>query len=200
MGFIRGVCCAVGVGRRGRFLEIGRSRDAASVGFWHVQELRPPAGRFAFQNPRKPTCLRRSHPKRWRCCAACTRTARQSRRSRRRPASSRSTPSTNYKCLHGQFDDGSGAPLPLPGVPRRRETLPTVRSSSRRRSLVARIWKNAEAQVEKIEARLAQHEFAPKVVERDARALAVLVRLRELSVFADMRKPSARRGPPGSRE
>ncbi|MET0671774.1 MAG: hypothetical protein ABWY66_17420 [Xanthobacteraceae bacterium] len=78
-------------------------------------------------------------------------------------------------------------------MPRRRETLPTVRSSSRRRSLVARIWKNAEAQVEKIEARLAQHEFAPKVVERDARALAVLVRLRELSVFADMRKPSARR-------
>ena len=98
---------------------------------------------------------------------------------------------TFYGCLDGRFDDGSGAPPPLP---RRREGLRIVRNPARRKSLIARIWKNAEAQVEKIEARLAQHEFAPKVVERDARALAVLVRtLRELSAFADMRKPAVTR-------
>jgi hypothetical protein len=99
-----------------------------------------------------------------------------------------------YQCVDGAFDDGSGAPLPLPGLPRRRETLPIVRSSSRRRSLIARIWANAEAQVEKIEARLAEHDFAPKVVERDARALAVLVRtLRELSLFAEMKNIRSKR-------
>ena len=99
---------------------------------------------------------------------------------------------TFYGCLDGRFDDGSGAPLPP--LPRRREGLRIVRNPARRKSLIARIWKNAEAQVEKIEARLAQHEFTPKVVERDARALAVLVRtLRELSAFADMRKPAVTR-------
>jgi hypothetical protein len=101
-----------------------------------------------------------------------------------------------YRCLDGHFDDGSGAPLPLPQLPRRCEGFGGMRSASRRAALVARIWRNAEAQVEKIEQRIAQSEFAPKVVERDARALAVLVRtLRELSALAEMRKPVARKEP-----
>ena len=101
---------------------------------------------------------------------------------------------TFYQCLDDLLDDGSGTELPLPQLPRRCEGLGGMRSASRRGALVARIWRNAEQQVEKIEARIAQSEFAPKVVERDARALAVLVRtLRELSAFAEMRKPSAKK-------
>jgi hypothetical protein len=104
---------------------------------------------------------------------------------------------TFYACLDGRYDDGSGAELPLPCIPRRRNGQRTTRTQPRRKALIARIWRNAEAQVEKIEARLAQHEFAPKVAERDARALAVLVRtLRELAAFAELR-PAANKEPKG---
>jgi hypothetical protein len=99
-----------------------------------------------------------------------------------------------YRCLDGYHDDGSGAPMPLPGLPRRCGGFGSVRSASRRGALIERIWRNAEQQVEKIEARIGQSEFAPKVVERDARALAVLVRtLRELAALAEKRKPGATR-------
>jgi hypothetical protein len=102
-----------------------------------------------------------------------------------------------YRCLDGYHDDGSGAPLPLPALPRRCQGLGGVRSKSRRGSVIARVWQNAEAQVRKIEARLEQSGLTSVLAaERDARALAVLVRtLRELSALAEMRKPSAKKEP-----
>ena len=52
-----------------------------------------------------------------------------------------------YRCLDGKYDDGSGAPLaPLP---RRR-----VSRHATRAELVKRLWRNAEAQVAQIEARM----------------------------------------------
>ena len=101
---------------------------------------------------------------------------------------------TIYRCLDGHYDDGSGMPLPLSRIPRRRAGLRITHSPLRRKSLVARIWRNAEAQVEQIETRLAQSGLAPDVFERDARSLAILVRtLRELTALAESKKPDARK-------
>ena len=100
-----------------------------------------------------------------------------------------------YRCLDGQYDDGSGAPQPLPKIQRRRGGLRIMRTSSRRKSLVARIWRNAEAQVEQIEARLAQHGMAIEDFERDARSLAIVVRtLRELATFDAAKRGDDKRG------
>ena len=89
-----------------------------------------------------------------------------------------------YRCLDGRYDDGSGAELPLPAIPRRHSGLRIVRSPSRRKALVARIWRNAEAQVEQIETRLASSGLGTEDFERDARTLAVVVRtLRELKAL-----------------
>jgi hypothetical protein len=95
-----------------------------------------------------------------------------------------------YRCLDGHHDDGSGGELPLRALPRRCNGLATVRSASKRGALVARIFHNAQEQVQKIEARVAESDLAPFVTERDVRSLAVLVRtLRELSELAEMRGP-----------
>lgn len=86
---------------------------------------------------------------------------------------------TLYRCLDGRYDDGSGAPLPA--LPRRRDI---THRAARRAELVKRLWHSAERQVEQIEARMAQSGLAADDPERDARALAVLVRtLRELTAF-----------------
>jgi hypothetical protein len=103
-----------------------------------------------------------------------------------------------YRCLDGHHDDGSGAALPLRALPRRCNGLATVRSASKRGALVARIFHNAQEQVQKIEARVVQSDLAPFVTERDVRSLAVLVRtLRELSELAEMRRPT---GKPNTQE
>ena len=89
-----------------------------------------------------------------------------------------------YNCLDGKYDDGSGATLPLPRIPRRCAGLRIMRNPSRRKLLVARIWRNAEAQVELIEKRLADSGMTTEDFKRDTRALAVVVRtLRELEAF-----------------
>lgn len=98
-----------------------------------------------------------------------------------------------YKCLDGRYPDGSGAPLPLPRIPRRKEGVHAVSTAVRRMALVGRIWRSAEQQVDQIEARLAKDGTTPDACERDARSLAVLVRtLRELSEFEKRRSRPAR--------
>ena len=89
---------------------------------------------------------------------------------------------TIYRCLDGQYDDGSG--LPLAPLPRRR-----VSRHATRAELVKRLWSNAEAQVAQIEARMKQSGQTPDDSERDARALAILIRmLRELSAFDEAKR------------
>ena len=52
-----------------------------------------------------------------------------------------------------------------------------------------RLWSNAEAQVAQIEARMKQSGQAPDDSERDARTLAILIRmLRELSAFDEAKR------------
>lgn len=78
----------------------------------------------------------------------------------------------------------------LPPVPRRREVLArrVKRLRGDRESLVARLWRTAERQVHEIETRLGAAGQPATDRERDARALAVLVRtLRELAAFDDAR-------------
>jgi hypothetical protein len=101
-----------------------------------------------------------------------------------------------YNCLDGRYDDGSGAPLPLPKIPRRLGGLRIMRSPSRRKSVVARIWRNAEAQVERIEKRLAESGMATEDFERDTRSLAVVVRtLRELEALDAKRNKGKQQKP-----
>jgi hypothetical protein len=89
-----------------------------------------------------------------------------------------------YRCLDGDFDDGSGtAPQP---VPRRRVVVRRVRSTraGNRAALTQRLWRTAERQVREIEERLTIAHQEPTERERDARVLSVLVKtLRELSAF-----------------
>lgn len=98
---------------------------------------------------------------------------------------------TFYQCVDGRYDDGSGAALPLPALPRRRPGAQMTSTSTRRLALVSRIWRSAEQQVGQIEERLARSGL--KSDERDARSLAILVRtLRELSEFEKRRSASTK--------
>jgi hypothetical protein len=98
---------------------------------------------------------------------------------------------TIYRCFDGHYDDGSGAPLPLAALPRRRNDARMTRAE-----LVRRLWRSAERQVNQIETRIKQSGHAPDVSERDARALAVLVRtLRELSSFDEAKRGKAKQQP-----
>ena len=97
---------------------------------------------------------------------------------------------TLYRCIDGKLPDGSNASLPLPSLPRRRDNLNRPAS---RKALLERLWRSAEQQVDQIEARLAKCGIAPDDSEREARALAVLVRtLRELAAFDETQKPNAK--------
>jgi hypothetical protein len=96
---------------------------------------------------------------------------------------------TLYFAFDGKYDDGSGT-LPAP-LPRRRVVIgqrkTTLRSS--RASLVARLWRTAEAQVRGIEDRVMRNGQPADERERDARSLAVLVKtLRELALFDERNK------------
>jgi hypothetical protein len=87
---------------------------------------------------------------------------------------------TFYRCLAGEFDDGSGQrPAPLP----RRRASARGRATDRA-SLVARLWRTAERQVQQIEQRLKAAGLEPTEREGNARTLATLVKtLRELAAF-----------------
>ena len=88
-----------------------------------------------------------------------------------------------YQCLDGVYDDGSG--LPVPPLPRR-STIVRRRPSLRhvRATLVGRLWRAAESQVQEIEKRLGQDDLAADDREGDARVFAILVRtMRDLAAI-----------------
>jgi hypothetical protein len=97
------------------------------------------------------------------------------------------TLSTFYAALDGKLDDG-GATKPEP-IPRRSKKPARVKRARRARpatraALVSRLWRAAERQVREIERRLGHDDREGADNEREARALAVLVKaLRELHAF-----------------
>jgi hypothetical protein len=102
-----------------------------------------------------------------------------------------------YQCLKGgPVVDGK---RPLEPVPLRGTGTPLSRSidSEQRAALVRRLWRTAEGRVKEIEARLTLDTLAPAERERDARAMAVLVKtlrdINELDAERD-RKTSKRDG------
>jgi AcrR family transcriptional regulator len=99
---------------------------------------------------------------------------------------------TLYRCLYGDFPDGSGiepAPIPLRHAGRRiRQRMGS------RAALVARMWRTAERQVEEIEDRLKAAGLELAERESNARTLAVVAKtLRELSVFDQAQKSRGKR-------
>ena len=87
---------------------------------------------------------------------------------------------TFYKWLAGEVPG-----MDLPPIPRRRPGVRRLRPLKRMRiALVTRLWHTAEQQVRDIERCLAAAGQPPADRERDARALAVLVKtLRELAAM-----------------
>jgi hypothetical protein len=97
---------------------------------------------------------------------------------------------TLYRCLDGEFDDGSG-PRPAP-IPRRKSGVRVRRKRADRAALVQRLWRTADRQVLEIEQRLQASGLEPTEREGNARTLATLVKtLRELAAFDEAQ---ARRG------
>ncbi len=83
-------------------------------------------------------------------------------------------------------------PLPLPALPRRR-----VAGTTQRAKLVNRLWLNAQRLMDQIEARMAQSGLKPDDRERDARALALVVRtVRELCAFDAAKRDASREQKP----
>jgi hypothetical protein len=93
-----------------------------------------------------------------------------------------------YRCLAGEFADGSGAP-PAP-IPLRRPGVRIRGRAGSRTALVARMWRSAERQVEEIEERLDAAGLEPGEREGNARTLATLARtLRELAALEASKRP-----------
>jgi hypothetical protein len=92
-----------------------------------------------------------------------------------------------YRCLAGEFDDGSGV-TPAP-IPKRRPGQRMRGRNASREALVARLWRTAERQVEEIETRLKAAGLDLAERESNARTLAIVVKtLRELAAFDEARK------------
>ena len=93
-----------------------------------------------------------------------------------------------YRCLAGEFDDGSGV-KPEP-IPRRRTGVRIRRHKADRAALVERLWRTADQQVQQIEERLQAAGLEPTEREGNARTLATLVKtLRDLSAFDQAHTP-----------
>jgi hypothetical protein len=99
-----------------------------------------------------------------------------------------------YRCLAGEFPDGSGELLDA--IPLRRPGRTLHRGS--RASLVARMWHAAERQVADIEERMVAAGLEPAERESNTRMLAVVARtLRELNAVVEAkrtRKDTTRNG------
>jgi len=95
---------------------------------------------------------------------------------------------TLYRCLAGDFPDGSGiepAPIRL-----RRAGVRIRQRMGSRAALVARLWRTAERQVEEVEARMKAAGLGPAEREGNARTLAIVVKtLRELTVLDEAKTP-----------
>ena len=89
---------------------------------------------------------------------------------------------TIYRCVAGQYPDGSGSVLaPLP---RRRPGVRIHRRAGSRAALVASIWRTAQKQVEDIEDRFDAAGLPPEERESNGRMLATVARtLRELNAI-----------------
>jgi hypothetical protein len=84
-----------------------------------------------------------------------------------------------YRCIDGEYDDGSGV-KPAP-IARRRLC---ARVGDGRAALVARLWRAAERQVREVEARINAIGLQPAEREGNARTMAVVVKtLRDLAAF-----------------
>jgi hypothetical protein len=96
-----------------------------------------------------------------------------------------------YRCLAGDFDDGSGAkpaPLPLRAAGKRGRTVD-------RAKLIARLWRTAERQIAEIDARLKAAGLEITEQEGNARTFAIVVKtLRELSALDERKAAHGRDG------
>jgi hypothetical protein len=101
---------------------------------------------------------------------------------------------TLYRCLSGDFPDGSGiAPAP---IALRRAGVRICQRMGSRAALVTRMWKTAERQVEEIEKRLKAAGLELAERESNARTLATVAKtLRELSAFDEASKPGKSKKP-----
>jgi hypothetical protein len=99
-----------------------------------------------------------------------------------------------YQLLNGAIPEALGLPpIPLRAPERAR---PRPRLGLSRKELIKRIWRTASAQVRDIERRVVTATQQPDERERDARALAVMVKtLRELALL-DARAANAAREAP----
>ena len=89
-----------------------------------------------------------------------------------------------YNCLDGKYDDGSGATLPLPRVPRRCAGLRIMRNPSRAQAAGGANLAQRRSAGRADRKRLADSGMTTEDFKRDTRALAVVVRtLRELEAF-----------------
>ena len=84
-----------------------------------------------------------------------------------------------YRCIDGEYDDGSGIkPAPIA----RRRLYPRIGGG--RAALVARLWRAAERQVKEVETRINAVGLQPAEREGNARTMAVVVKtLRDLAAF-----------------
>jgi hypothetical protein len=93
-----------------------------------------------------------------------------------------------YRCVAGDYPDGSGEPLAP--IAKRRPGARVRHRKGSRTALVARMWRTAERQVEEIEDRLAAAGLPLAERESNARTLAIVAKtLRELAIVDDARKP-----------
>jgi hypothetical protein len=96
---------------------------------------------------------------------------------------------TLYRCLAGDFPDGSGL-APAPIALRHAGGRARDRIGSRA-ALIARMWRTAERQVEEIERRLRASGLELAERESNARTLAIVAKtLRELAAFDESHKPA----------
>lgn len=103
---------------------------------------------------------------------------------------------TLYRCLDGDFPDGTGVD-PAP-VPLRHQGVRVRQRMGSRAALVARMWKTAERQVEEIEDRLKAAGLELAERESNARTLAIVAKtLRELSIVDEAKQTrKGRKRPP----
>lgn len=105
------------------------------------------------------------------------------------------SPHTFYRCLDGDFPDGSG--IEPAKIPLRRAGVRIYQRLGSRAALVRRMWKTAERQVSEIERRLKAAGLELAEHESNARTLAVVAKtLRELSAVDEDPRPRKDKKPP----
>lgn len=114
-------------------------------------------------------------------------------------ADTRLTRAAVYRCLAGDYPDGSGvapAPIPLRHARARAARDKTSRQTTGRAALIARMWRAAERQVDEIEQRFESLGLGrgEREGEGNARTLAVVAKtLRDLAAFDEAGKARDRR-------